>query len=58
MAIFESQYSINDNIKFLIRNTTFNGKIVGIIFTEKGIFYDIDVNGNIYKSLEEYIIQK
>lgn len=58
MAKFESQYSINDNVKFSIRNTTFNGKIIGIIFTEKGTFYDIDANGNIYKSVEEHIIQK
>lgn len=53
MAKFESKYSINDNIKFSIRNITFGGKIIGIIFTEKGVFYDIDVDGNIYRSIEE-----
>ncbi len=53
MAKFESKYSINDNIKFSIRNITFSGKIIGIIFTEKGVFYDIDVDGNIYRSIEE-----
>lgn len=53
MAKFESKYSINDNIKFSIRSIIFSGKIVGIIFTEKGVFYDIDVDGNIYRSIEE-----
>lgn len=56
MAKFESKYSINDEIKFSIKNITFNGKIVGIIFTEKGIFYDVDAEGNIYRSIEEDVI--
>ncbi len=55
MAKFESKYSINDEIKFSIRNITFNGKIIGIVFTEKGIFYDVD--GSIYRSIEENTIK-
>lgn len=57
MAKFESKYSINDEIKFSIRNITFNGKIIGIVFTEKGVFYDVDVDGSIYRSIEENTIK-
>jgi len=57
MANLKSKYSINDNVKFLIRNITFSGKIIGIIFTKNGIFYDIDISGNIYRSIEEGSIQ-
>jgi len=56
MAKFESKYSINDNIKFSIKNIIFNGKIINVIFASNGIFYDIETINNIYKNVEEDII--
>ena len=57
MSKLESVFSLNQKIQFTIQNTLFIGKVIGIIFVEHGVFYDIDVDGDIYKSVSEKDIQ-
>lgn len=58
MGDYKSQYSLNQEIKFVINSTIFIGKIKGIIFTANGIFYDIEVADDIHRSVPEDLIEK
>ncbi len=58
MPELESKFYLNQKVQFTIRNVLFVGKIVGIVFIEHGVFYDVDVDGNIYKSISEEDVQK
>ena len=58
MPELESKFYLNQKVQFTIRNVLFVGKIVGIVFVEHGIFYDVEIDGNIYKSISEEEIEK
>lgn len=57
MGDYSSKYSLNQEIKFMVHSTIFLGKVIGISFTERGTFYDINVSGNVYKGILEKVIE-
>ncbi len=58
MPELESKYSLNQKVQFSIRNVLFVGKVVGIVFIEQGVFYDIEDGDNIHRGVEEELVQK
>lgn len=57
MGDYKSKYYINQEVQFIVTNTIFLGKIIGVSFTVRGTFYDIDVAGNVYKGITEESIE-
>lgn len=58
MVELYSKYNLDEEVKYNIKSTVFSGIIVGIIFTKRSTYYDIDVSGIIHKSISEDLIQK
>lgn len=57
---FESKYTIGDTVAYHIpyRKTIYKGIVVGITFTAKGVFYDVDIRTTIAKGVPETQIEE